>query len=571
MKSTGSADRRSPLFFWLSILILATGCGTTRSPDLPAIALIGDSTVTDDKGWGGAFANALSGRASVHNHAVGGRSAKSYTDEGRLPGALGVAPDFVFVQFGHNGQPGKGTHRETNPEGSYRDFLRQFVTDIRAAGAEPIIVSSLARRRFGDDGKLRSTLGPWAAGAKAVAEELGVPFVDLHARSLSYHERIGRWRSARFNIRHDDSTHLNSLGANVVSGLILDALADIDHPLARLRPMEVTVGGGNTDHAVPTVRSIAEALGLAPSADAGPFRIHLGKGRYEEKLDIEKPRIYLLGAGQDDTVITWSDSGDSRGPDGQPVGTRGSYSVRVAAPGFSARNLAIENAFDYEANRALPDDDPEKVRNTQGVALMLANGSDRARFENVTFLGNQDTLFVDAGRSYFRDVRILGHVDFIFGAGQAVFERASIEALNRPGKIPTAYVTAPSTQISRPFGMLFVDCRIVRHDASVPAGTVKLGRPWHPGGDPKVNGSAVFKNCFMDDSVSGDAYAPISTSASGGRKWFDLAPGSRFFEIGSYGPGALQGPRRPQLDEAAAHYYTVANVLNGWDPQAESW
>ncbi len=556
------------------LLVAGLACvswGSAAEPVAPVIALIGDSTVTDDKGWGGAFANALAGRAIVYNHAKGGRSAKSFTDEKRLPAALGTSPDYVFLQFGHNGQPGKGAHRETDPDGSYRDYLRAFVADIRAAGAEPVIVSSLTRRNFDETGQLRPTLGPWAEGARAVAEELGVPFVDLYSHSVSFHNRIGPWRSAQFDITPDDHTHLDSFGANVVSGLIFDALADIGHPLARLRPMSVQVGDDAALADTGGVRTIAEALGLAPAADAGPFRIHLAAGRYEEKVLIEKPRVHLLGSGQDTTTLSWADSGDSPGLDGQPVGTWGSYSVKIAAPDFSARNLTIENAFDYEANRALADDDPTKVRNSQGVALMLGEGSDRARFEDVTFLGNQDTLFVNAGRSHFHNVRIVGHVDFIFGAGRAVFEQASIEALNRPGKGPVAYVTAPSTHSSQPFGMLFIDCRITRRDASVPPGSVKLGRPWHPGADPEVNGSAVFRNCFMDDSVSANGYAPISSTADGIRQWFDLEPSSRLFEYGSHGPGALHGPRRPQLSDSAARYYTPVNVLNGWDPRSDPW
>lgn len=570
MKRNLGALATAPLFSWVVVLVVAAGCASTGAPSLPVVTLIGDSTVTADKGWGGAFANALSGRAIVRNHAASGRSAKSFTDEERLPAALATSPDYVVMQFGHNGQPGKGAHRETDPEGSYRDYLRAFVTDVRAAGAEPIIVSSLTRRNFDEHGRLQTTLGPWAEGARAVAAELDVPFVDLHKRSVAYHAQIGPWRSAQFDITPEDRTHLDSFGANVVSGLIFDALADIDHPLARLRPMEVRAGD-SAGGAAPVVKRIAEALGLAPSSDSGAFRIRLGKGRYEEKLLIEKPHVHLLGSGQHDTFISGADSGDSPGLDGQPVGTWGSYSVKIAAPDFAARDLTVENTFDYEANRILPDDDLAKVHNAQGVALMLGEGSDRARFENVTFLGNQDTLFVNAGRSYFRDVRVVGHVDFIFGAGQAVFEKASIESLNRPGKNPVAYVTAPSTHNSQPFGMLFIDCRIVRHDASVPPGSVKLGRPWHPGGDPEVNGSAVFKSCYMDDTVAEDGYARISSTVDGVRKWFDLETDSRFFEYGSHGPGALQGSRRPQLDADAARHYTVSNVLGGWDPRAEAW
>ena len=551
--------------------LIVSGFGNLASADVPAITLIGDSTVTDDKGWGAAFANALKGRAVVDNHAVGGRSARSFADENRLAAALRQSPDYVFIQFGHSGQPGKGPHRETDPNGSYRDYLRAYVADIRAAGAEPVIVSSLTRRKFDNAGSLRPTLGPWAKGARAVADELDVAFVNLFSRSVAYHRRIGRWRSKEFDVAPGDHTHLDSFGGNIVTGMIFDALAEIDHPLAELRPMTVRVGNNAVAGKIPTVATITEALGLAPTSDNGPFRIHLGEGRFEEKLLIEKPHVHLLGTSRKNTIVSWSDSGDSAGLDGRPVGTRGSWSVKITAPGFSARQLTFENAFDYESNRALPDDDPARVHNAQGVALMLSKGSDRARFEDVAILGHQDTLFVDAGRSYFRNVRIVGHVDFIFGAGQAVFENTSIEALNRPGKFPVAYVTAPSTHISQPFGMLFVDCRIVRHGPSVPSGSVKLGRPWHPGGDPEVNGSAVFLNCFMDDSLAEDGYEKISSTVDGVRKWFDLEPDSRFFEYGSHGPGALTGPRRPQLSAAAARYYTIANVLAGWDPHAQTW
>lgn len=548
------------------------GCATPGAIDVPVIALTGDSTVTDEKGWGGAFANALSGRAVVHNFAASGRSAKSYTDEGRLPQALAVTPDYVFIQFGHNGQPGKGAHRETDPEGSYRDYLRQFVADIRAAGAEPVIVSSLARRNFGEDSMVQSTLGPWAEGARAVANELDTSFIDLHARSITHHNRMGPARSALFDMAPGDHTHLNDLGASAVTGLIFDALADINHPLAPLRPMQVRVGDSATaGKDMPRVNTLAEAIALAPSGSGQAFRILLDDGRYVEKLVVDKPNVSLVGASQSATVISYADSGASLGPDGKPVGTWGSYTVKVTAPGFSARELTIENDFDYAANLALADDDPDKIRDSQGVALMLAEGSDRAQFDNVTLTGNQDTLFVDAGRSYFRDVRIIGHVDFIFGAGQAVFERATIEARNRVGKDPVAYITAPSTHVAMPFGFLFLDCRLVRHDADVPEGSVKLGRPWHPGGDPAANGSAVFRDCFMDDHIAEDGYSPISSTVDGVRTWFDLEPGSRFFEHGSHGPGAKVGPRRPQLDDAAVRYYTRENVLGDWKPFAEDW
>ncbi len=538
-------------------------------PAIPVIALIGDSTMTDHKGWGGAFGAALRGQAVVHNFAASGRSAKSYSDEGRLPAALAVRPDYVLIQFGHNGQPGKGPQRETDPNHSYRHYLQGFLTAIRDTGAQPVIVSSMTRRNFDEAGRIRTTLGPWAASAQAIASEHRVDFIDLHSASIAYHNRVGEIRGMKLDYSPGDRTHLSSLGASVITGLIFDQLQEIRHPLGRLRPQRVYVDDcSSLGASQPCVSTLGEALGLAPLQHQTPFVIDLGTRRFVEKVVVDKPGITLRGAGQQHSIISFADSGQSLSADGKPVGTHGSYTMKIMAAQFNASNLTIENAFDYPANFALADDHPNKIQHPQGVALMIAEGSDRAHFENVTVSGYQDTLFVDAGRSYFNNVRVNGHVDFIFGGGQAVFENAVIESRHRPGKNPTGYVIAPSTHISQPFGFLFLNCRLVRFGAAVPAGSVKLGRPWHPGGNPAVNGAAVFHRCFMDDHVAADGYAKISgVSANGERLWFDLEPDSRMFEYQSSGPGALQGPRRPQLRDDAAPYYTRQSVLGDWTPQ----
>ena len=128
-------------------------------------------------------------------------------------------------------------------------------------------------------------------------------------------------------------------------------------------------------------------------------------------------------------------------------------------------------------------------------------------------------------------------------------------------------MTAPSTRSVYPYGFLFVDSRFLT-EPGVPDGSVALGRPWHPGNDSSVNGSAVFVRSFMDSHVAEDGYAPISgRSHSGERIWYDLEPVSRFFEYGSYGPGVHAGPRRPQLTPEAAAWYTPRHVLRGWMPE----
>jgi pectinesterase len=317
-----------------------------------------------------------------------------------------------------------------------------------------------------------------------------------------------------------------------------------------------------------TYKTVGEALHSKRGNENTPLVIRIRKGIYREKLSVDIGNVRFLGENRDSTIITWDATADSRDPAGKPCGTQGSFTLRVTKPDFSAENLTIENGFDYPGNAAIPDGDETKIENAQAVALMTSAGSDRAAFSNCVIRGYQDTLFPDSGRHYFNRCRILGHVDFIFGAGQAVFEDCDIVSRNREGKNPTGYVTAPSTSICHPYGFLFIGCRLLKETPDIPAGSVRLGRPWHPKADPKADGSAVFVRCTMDDHIGSLGYAPISSRDSTGQKIvFDLEKDSRFFEYESYGPGAVKSSRRPVLDENAAAWYTVGNALNGWKPE----
>lgn len=324
---------------------------------------------------------------------------------------------------------------------------------------------------------------------------------------------------------------------------------------------------GDTVDGVPTFATITEALNIIPEFNASPFRIFIWKGRYFEKLSIDKTNVHFIGESRDQTIITFDACGDTPAPEGGSYGTWGSFTLRITAPGFHAENLTIENSFNYPANAMKSEDDPTRVQNPQAVALMTDGGSDCAVFRNCKIRGFQDTMFANAGRHYFHQCRILGHVDFIFGAGQAVFEDCEIVSRNREGKNPTGYITAPSTPVMYPYGFLFLDCRLIRESPQIPAGSVRLGRPWHPNADPHVSGSSVFIHCYMDDHIGATGYAPISgLDSTGQRIWFEVGPDSRFFEYQSYGPGAIDSHDRPGLDDAAAVWYGKTQVLNGWIP-----
>src|SRR5204862_3062889 len=106
-------------------------------------------------GWGQVFGLYLNESVQILNHAASGRSSKSFLREGRWDPVLAEKPDFVFIQFGHNDQPGKGD-RTTDPNGDFQDNLRKYIDDARAVGCVPILVRPVARRTF-DNGRAQTT------------------------------------------------------------------------------------------------------------------------------------------------------------------------------------------------------------------------------------------------------------------------------------------------------------------------------------------------------------------------------------------------------------------------------
>ena len=160
------------------------------------IVLVGDSTTAVQGGWGPAFcARHVTSFLTCTNLARGGRSTYNYRAEGswalaeaemRTPG---YARTWVLVQFGHNDQPGK-PGRSTELQREFPDNLRRYVREIRAAGAQPVLLTPLTRRQFAD-GVLIDDLAPWAEAVRTVAIEMQVPLVDLHARSRVVVQALG--------------------------------------------------------------------------------------------------------------------------------------------------------------------------------------------------------------------------------------------------------------------------------------------------------------------------------------------------------------------------------------------
>jgi pectinesterase len=196
------------------------------------IILVGDSTVSERQGWGPGFRRFLVDNVLIVNAAIGGRSSKSFITEGRLTKAIALKGNYYLIQFGHNDEPNKG-ERTTDPNTTYRQYMTQYIDEVRAAGAKPIIVTSMVRRQWdkSDPNKINSSVAPYAEAAKALAKEKNVPVVDLYTSSKQLCEKLGKEKCYEFSPTKDDgqfdNTHLNEKGSLMFGRLVVEELVKV--------------------------------------------------------------------------------------------------------------------------------------------------------------------------------------------------------------------------------------------------------------------------------------------------------------------------------------------------------
>ncbi|WP_211161753.1 rhamnogalacturonan acetylesterase [Xanthomonas campestris] len=201
------------------------------------IVLVGDSTTAVQGGWGPSFcAQHVTSFLSCVNLARGGRSTSNYRAEGSWEIALkelrsgGYQQVVVLIQFGHNDQPGK-PGRSTDLATEFPANLRRYVAEARAAGAVPVLVTPLTRRQF-ERGQLLDDLGPWAASTRAVARELQVPLIDLHARSRALVQGMGPVLAMRLAQRPADPQQVIAAQSGTTIGTTLAQATPAPMPAA---------------------------------------------------------------------------------------------------------------------------------------------------------------------------------------------------------------------------------------------------------------------------------------------------------------------------------------------------
>ena len=227
----------------------ARSIAVEKVTNVPTLYLAGDSTVVDqDKepwaAWGQMLPLFFGPGISVANEAESGETIKSFVGEKRLEKVMSTikAGDYLMIQFAHNDQKlGAGYVPAAT---DYKEFLRSYISQARAKGVTPILVTSMNRRTFDEAGKIKPSLGNYPQAMREVAASENVQLIDLNAMSKPLYEAMGPEGTLKAFVHYPantfpgqteelkDDTHFNAYGAYELARCVVDAIQSQRLPLA---------------------------------------------------------------------------------------------------------------------------------------------------------------------------------------------------------------------------------------------------------------------------------------------------------------------------------------------------
>ena len=190
-----------------------------RVDEVPTVYIIGDSTVCDQplepwNSWGQMLTRFLKPGIAIANHAESGESIRGSLSAGRIDKIMSLMKtgDYLLVQFGHNDMK----DHSPNAVETYKSNLRQLVSDTRAKGATPVLITSMERKR----GIVKDTLGDYPAKVREVAEEDNVALIDLHVMSKILYKALG----SNINKAFQDGTHHTNYGSYLLAKCVVEGI-----------------------------------------------------------------------------------------------------------------------------------------------------------------------------------------------------------------------------------------------------------------------------------------------------------------------------------------------------------
>jgi lysophospholipase L1-like esterase len=239
-------------------LITAFSSFMLLKKEKPVFYIIGDSTVKNGDGtgkqglwgWGDFIAPYFdTTKISIRNHAIGGRSSRTFITEGRWDKVLATLKkgDYVIMQFGHNDAGplddtarARGTIKGIGNESkdiynpimkkqevvyTYGYYMRKYIRDAKAKGAMAIVCSPIPRDDW-KDGKVSRSKESYAGWAQQVAKEEGAYFVDLNDLVATKYEQMGAEAVKLFF--PGDHTHTDISGAKLNAQIVMEQLKKLN-------------------------------------------------------------------------------------------------------------------------------------------------------------------------------------------------------------------------------------------------------------------------------------------------------------------------------------------------------
>lgn len=207
------------------------------------IYLAGDSTVqtydssrAPQAGWGQYLESYMTGKVQVHNHAIGGRSSKTFITEGRLDKIVAeiTEGDYLFIQMGHNDSTKSRPERYTEPYEDYKNYLEQYIDKARSERAIPILITPVGRLHYISH-EFLVDFGDYCNAMKEVAEENDVLIIDLMKSSIEYFTSIGYEQAKELfmiSANGTDCTHFTNKGANEMARLVSQGIKELSIDLS---------------------------------------------------------------------------------------------------------------------------------------------------------------------------------------------------------------------------------------------------------------------------------------------------------------------------------------------------
>ncbi|MCU0469956.1 MAG: glycosyl hydrolase family 28 protein [Arcicella sp.] len=256
----------------LSIITLTLFFAFKSADDKPRIFLIGDSTCANkntydepETGWGQVFPQLFTDAVEIQNHAVNGRSTKSFRTLGhwkKVSDQLHKG-DYVFIQFGHNDQKESDTTRYAAPQTDYRKNLIRYIEETQAKGAIPILLTPVMRRKFDESGKFIDQHGEYPKVVREIAQQYHLYLIDAHQESQKIIEQQGVEGSKKmfmifgggiykkFPKGNDDNTHFSPYGARLMVNMVAGEMVKQGNPLRSF--LKKTVFADKCEYELPVV------------------------------------------------------------------------------------------------------------------------------------------------------------------------------------------------------------------------------------------------------------------------------------------------------------------------------